>query len=193
MGSIGAGLKGAGREIATQGGFAKDFAQGSDPEHPTAEWLGREAVDMAPAAALDYFAPEIPLIAGAGRLGRFANEALNAGWKGALGGAAATPGDRRAGATSGAETAGLGSAVGQFMSRPAVKSTFFPAAVAAEMAQHSGLIPHGLLGGLYPFAMAHGLSSLGGLARMWGLKAPALTGAVGSQVQRSVEGDGQGQ
>lgn len=190
MGSIGAGLKGAGRELATQGGFAKDFAQGSDPEHPTAEWLGREAVDMAPAAALDAFAPEIGIFPTAWRGARFANEILNAAGKGALGGAAASPGDRRGGATSGAETSGAASAAGQLMARPAVHRALLPAAILAEVAQHGGMIPHGLLGGLYPWAMAHGLSALGGLARSAGFKAPALTGAAGSQVERSMEGDG---
>jgi hypothetical protein len=191
LGSAGAFGKGMLREGASQIGVAKDFAESSDPDHPTAEWLGREATDLAPAVALDIAQPEIGIPAlAASRLGRFANEALGAGVKGALGGAAANPGDRKAGGQSGAEIGAGSSMLGQVMSSRPVHRALLPAAILAEIAQHGGMIPHGALGGLYPWAMAHGLSALGGLARSAGFKAPTTTGAIGSQVQRSMSGDG---
>ena len=189
--SAGAFGKGMLREGAKQIGVAKDFAEGSDPDHPTAEWLGRETTDLAPAVALDIAQPEIGIPAlAASRLGRFANEALGAGVKGALGGAAANPDDRKAGGQSGAEIGAGSSVLGQIMSSRPVHKALLPAAILAEIAQHGGMIPHGALGGLYPWAMAHGLSALGGLARSAGFKAPTTTGAIGSQVQRSMSSDG---
>lgn len=190
LGSAGAFGKGMLREGAKQIGVAKDFAEGEDPNHSTAEWLGRETTNFAPALALDAVAPEVGFLPTAGRLGRFANEALNAGWKGAAGGVAATPGDRRAGAQAGAETSTGSSMLGQVMGSRPVHRALLPAAILAEIAQHGGMIPHGSLGGLYPWAMAHGLSALGGLARSAGFKAPAATGAVGAQVQRGMNSDG---
>jgi hypothetical protein len=189
LGSAMAFGKGILREGAGQIGVAKDFAEGSDPEHSTAEWLGRETTDLAPSLALDAVAPEIGFLPTAGRIGRFANEALNAGWKGAVGGAVANPDDRKAGAQSGAEIGAGGSAFGQIMGSRPVHRAMLPAAILAEVAQHGGVIPHGALGGLYPWALAHGLSALAGLARAAGFHHPATTGAVGSQVQRYVGGD----
>jgi hypothetical protein len=184
LGSAMAFGKGMLREGASQIGVAKDFAEGSDPEHSTAEWLGRETTDIAPSLALDAVAPEVGFLPTAGRIGRFANEALNAGWKGALGGAVANPDDRKAGAQSGAEIGAGGSAFGQIVGSRPVHRAMLPAAITAEVAQHAGMIPHGALGGLYPWALAHGLSALAGLARAAGFHHPATTGAVGSQVQR---------
>ena len=193
LGSAGGFLKGAGRELATQGGFAKDFAQGEDPNHTTAEWAGRKAVDFAPALAVDAFAPEFAPFAAAtrlGRLGNAANEAIYSGVKGAVGGAAASPEDRQGGATTGGEIGAGGSVLGNIVSSSPVKRMLLPAAIAAEIAQHGGVLPHGMLGGLYPWTIAHGLSALAGLARAAGIHAPAKAGAVGSQVQRSLnDGD----
>jgi hypothetical protein len=190
LGSATAFGKGMLREGAKQIGVAKDFAEGSDPDHSTAEWLGRETTDLAPSLALDAVAPEIGFLPTAGRIGRFANEALNAGWKGAVGGAAANPDDRKAGAQSGAEIGAGGSAFGQIVGSRPVHRAMLPAAILAEVAQHGGMIPHGALGGLYPWALAHGMSALAGLARAAGFHHPATTGAVGSQIQRSMENDG---
>jgi hypothetical protein len=190
LGSAMAFGKGMLREGASQIGVAKDFAEGKDPEHETAEWLGREATDFAPGVALDIAAPEIGIPAlAASRLGRFANEALGAGVKGAIGGGFANPDDRKAGAQGGAEIGAGSSIAGQIMGSRPVHRMLLPAAIVAEIAQHGGVIPHGALGGLYPWAMAHGLSALGGLARAAGFKAPATTGAVGSQVQQYIGGD----
>jgi hypothetical protein len=192
LGSAGAFGKGMLREGAKQIGVAKDFAEGSDPDHSTAEWLGRETTDIAPSLALDAVAPEVGFLPTAGRIGRFANEALNAGWKGAVGGAVANPDDRKAGAQSGSEIGAGSSVLGQVVGSRPVHRALLPAAILAEIAQHGGMIPHGSLGGLYPWAMAHGLSALGGLARAAGFSAPATTGAVGSQAQRYIEGDNDG-
>lgn len=187
LGSAGAFGKGIARELATQaGGPLKDFGAGSDPNHPTAEWLGREATDLAPAAAIDAFAPEVALPLAAtrlGKLGNLANEAINAGTRGAIGGAAANPGDRATGATTGA-IAGAGSGIaGQAIRK--VSPALWPAAIATEMMRHNIDLPF-----IYPWAMMHGVSALGALARSAGVKAPALTGAGASQMQRSLSGDG---
>lgn len=193
LGSAGAFAKGAGRELATQGGFAKDFAQGSDPAHPTAEWLGREAVDFAPGAALDVVSPELGLINPAIRGAKYVRPLVDSAIKGYIGGASANPDDRQAGGKSGAEIGAGSAALGQVMSSRPVHRMLLPAAIMAEVAQHAGVIPHGALGGLYPWAMAHGLSALGGLARAAGFAAPATTGAVGSQIQRSLSDGDQAQ
>jgi hypothetical protein len=192
LGSAMAFGKGMLREGASQIGVAKDFAEGKDPEHETAEWLGRETTDFAPAIALDAVAPELAFIPAAtriGKLGNFANQAINAGMRGAVGGAIANPDDRKTGAQSGGEIGAGSSMLGQVMASRPVHRMLLPAAILAEIAQHGGAIPHGALGGLYPWAMAHGLSALGGLARAAGFSAPATTGAVGSQAQRYIGGD----
>lgn len=189
LGTAGSFIKGAGRQLATQGGFAKDFAEGSDPNHPTAAWLGREAVDFAPSIAIDAFAPELalaPAVTRLGKLGGMAAEALYSGAKGALGGAAANPDDRKGGAQTGATVAGGGSVIGSVVNSSPVRRTLLPLAIAAEIAQHGGMIPHGTLGGIYPWTVAHGLSALAGLAKAAGLHAPAKAGAIGSKVEQGM-------
>lgn len=192
LGSVGSFATGMAREGVSQlpgflGGNSQ-FAKGGDQTPLSAEWMGRQATDLAPGVALDMFAPEVGIPALAlSRGGRIVNELINAGTKGALGGAAATPSDRKSGSQTGAEVGAGSSAIGQVMSSRPVHRMLLPAAIVAEIAQHGGMIPHGALGGLYPWAMAHGLSALGGLARAAGFKAPATTGAIGSQVQQAID------
>src|SRR5580704_13589527 len=94
MGSIGAGVKGAAKEAVGVTGLAPEWSKSKEPGHSTAEWIGREGADLAPSVALDVFAPEIGFIPTAGRLAKLANAGLNAGWKGALGGASTNASDR---------------------------------------------------------------------------------------------------
>jgi hypothetical protein len=185
MSSIGAGLKGAAKEATGWTGLAPEWSKSDDPEHPTAEWAGREAASLAPMVGLDIAAPEIGFLPTASRLGRLANSALNAGWKGAAGGAASQP-DRTEGAKTGAEIgAGGGLARGAFNMLPSwAKHAAVTGAVATPyLAHESGLsryMPHGL---------AHRLAAtLGGLAAA-ASKAPATAGAVGSQVENWMSGD----
>lgn len=175
--------KGMLREGASQIGVAKDFAQGGDP-NSTAEWLGRQATDIAPSVALDIAAPEIGVIPTAMRGAKYIRPLIDSAIKGGIGGAMANPQDRRQGGNIGAET-GVGSAVvGGVLHNPAVRSTLLPLVLLAEMAERSGVIPHEVLPLAYPWAMAHGISALGGLARSAGIRAPATTGAIGSRVQQ---------
>lgn len=179
-------IKGAGREIATQGGFAQDFAKGGDP-NSWPEWAGRQAVDFAPSVALDAFAPEIGVLPTAWRGAKFVNEAVRGGVLGALGGAGASPDNRQGGAQTGAEVGAGGSMIGQVIGSRPVHRLLLPAAIAAEVAQHGGVLPHGVTGGLYPWALAHGLSALAGLARAAGVHAPAKAGAIGARVQQTMD------
>lgn len=191
LGSITAGVKGAGREFAKQGGFAKDFAEGHDPQHPTAEWIGREATDLIPAALTDIVAPELAPFATASRTGRFGNALINTGVKSAVGGAGADPDNRTQGAEAGVAT-GLGThAIGSALHSRVGRAGTYGAMGVAELARMSGALPH--MAWISPWATAHGLSWLAELARLAGYGAPASTGAVGSQIYHRLQNGGQNQ
>jgi hypothetical protein len=190
LGSAMAFGKGMLREGASQIGVAKDFAEGSDPEHSTAEWLGRQTTDIAPMAALDVAAPEIGLVPTAMRGAKYIRPLVNSAIKGGIGGAfASDPKDRAGGAQTGAETGVLGTAIGGALHSPVARSTLLPLVVLAEMAQRSGVIPHELFPLAYPWAMAHAVSALGGLAQHAGKAIPATTGAAASRVQQGLDQD----
>lgn len=174
--SAGAFGKGMLREGAKQIGVAKDFAEGNDPEHSTAEGFGRAATDIAPSVALDVAAPELGL-------GSFLGKAALGG----IGGAIANPNDRWRGAKTGALTSSLGSVGGRIMSSPAGNKAIYGAAGAGELARMAGMIPH--MPWISPWILAHGMSALAGLAKAAGYRAPAATGAVGSKVQQELSGD----
>ena len=189
MGSIGAGFKGAAKEAVGVTGLAPDWSKSKDPGHSTAEWVGREATDLAPSVALDVAMPEIGFIPTAGRLAKLANAGLNAGLKGGIGGFSVNPSDE--GATTGAEV-GAGGGVtraawkmlpgwAKYAAVTAPGSLAGIASLAHEMGQ----------GGRYisPWALHHTLSALGALAAAMA-RTPATAGAVGSQVEKSLGGSG---
>lgn len=188
MGSIGAGFKGAAREAAGTIGVAPEFAKGHEPGHSTAEWVGREATDLAPSIALDFAAPEIGFIPTAGRLAKLGNAALNAGWKGALGGASTNASDRGEGAKTGGELGAIGGATragwkmlpgwAKYAAVSAPGSLAGIASLAHEMGGPGRYIS--------PWALHHTLSALAAMAA-GAMKAPATTGAVGSQIEQSLE------
>lgn len=190
MGSIGAGFKGAAKEAVGVTGLAPEWSKSKDPGHSTAEWVGREATDLAPSVALDIAVPEIGFIPTAGRLAKLGNAALNAGWKGALGGASVNP-DRGEGAKTGAEIgAGGGVARAGWKMLPgwakyAAVTTPGSLAGIASLAHEMG----GPGRYISPWALHHTLSALGAIAAA-AMKAPATTGAVGSQVEQSLGGGG---
>jgi hypothetical protein len=188
MGSIGAGVKGAAKEAVGVTGLAPEWSKSKEPGHSTAEWIGREGADLAPSVALDVFAPEIGFIPTAGRLAKLANAGLNAGWKGALGGASVNSSDRGEGAKTGAEVAAGGG-----VARAGWKMLPGWAKYAAVTAPGSlagiASLAHEMGGGgryISPWALHHTLTALGALAAAV-MKAPATTGAVGSQVEQSVK------
>ena len=47
LSSLGAGAVGAAKEVAGDFGVASDWAKSQDKDHPTAEWVGRQAADWA--------------------------------------------------------------------------------------------------------------------------------------------------
>jgi hypothetical protein len=189
MGSIGAGFKGAAKEAVGVTGLAPEWSKSKDPGHSTAEWIGREGADLAPSVALDVFAPEIGFIPTAGRLAKLANAGLNAGWKGALGGASTNANDRGEGAKTGAEVAGGGG-----VARAGWKMLPSWAKYAAVTAPGSlagiASLSHEMGGGgryISPWALHHTLSALAAMAAAM-VKAPATTGAVGSQLEQFMGG-----
>jgi hypothetical protein len=188
MGSIGAGFKGAAKEAVGVTGLAPEWSKSKDPGHSTAEWIGREGADLAPSVALDVFAPEIGFIPTAGRLAKLANAGLNAGWKGALGGASVNSSDRAEGAETGAEVAAGGG-----VARAGWKMLPGWAKYAAVTAPGSlagiASLSHEMGGGgryISPWALHHTLSALAALAAAM-VKAPATTGAVSSQVEQQLK------
>jgi hypothetical protein len=178
--------KGMLREGASQIGVAKDFAEGSDPEHETAEWLGRSATDIAPSVALDLAAPEIGIVPTAMRGAKYIRPLVNSAIKGWVGGGMANPRDRNQGAQTGAEVGVGGSMIGSALHSPVARSTLLPLVILAEMAQRGGMIPNEILPLAYPWAMAHAISALGGLAQFAGKAIPATTGAIGSQIEQGI-------
>jgi hypothetical protein len=184
MSSIGAGVKGAAKEATGWTGLAPEWSKEKDPEHPTAEWLGREGASLAPMAGLDMVAPEIGFLPTATRLGRLANTALNATAKGAIGGAASQP-DRAEGAKTGAEV-GAGGAALRMLPRWAKLAGGGALAGAAgastlghEMGAGTPYIP--------AWAVHHILTPLAALAAA-AAKAPTTSGAVGSQIENAMSG-----
>jgi hypothetical protein len=168
-------------------GIAKDFAKGGDQDPLSAEQLGRDTADLAPSIALDLAAPEIGIVPTAMRGAKYIRPLINSVVKGGIGGGIANPGDRNQGAQTGAEV-GTGSAmIGGALHSPIAKSTLLPLVILAEMAQRGGMIPHEILPLAYPWAMAHAISALGGLAQHAGKAIPATTGAIGSRVQQGLD------
>lgn len=188
MGSIGAGAMGAAKEFAGDVGIAPEWSQSKDPEHSTAEWIGREGADLAPSVALDIAAPEIGFIPTAGRLAKLANAGLNAGWKGALGGASTNANDRGEGAQTGAEVA-AGGGVARAGWKMLPSWAKYAAVTAPGSLAGIASLSHEMGGaGRYisPWALHHTLSALAALAAA-AMKAPATSGAVSSQVEQSLK------
>jgi hypothetical protein len=187
MGSIGAGFKGAAKEAVGVTGLAPEWSKSKDPGHSTAEWVGREATDLAPSVALDVAMPEIGFIPTAGRLAKLANAGLNAGLKGGIGGFSVNPNDE--GAKTGAEVGAAGGMTragwkmlpgwAKYAAVTAPGSLAGIASLAHEMGQ----------GGRYisPWALHHTLTALGALAAAMA-RAPATAGAMGSQVEQWLGG-----
>lgn len=191
MGSIGAGFKGAAKEAVGVTGLAPEWSKSKEPGHATAEWIGREATDLAPSVALDIAAPEIGFIPTAGRLAKLANAGLNAGWKGALGGASVNA-NRREEGVEGAKTGAEVGAGGGVM-RAGWKMLPGWAKYAAVTAPGSlagiASLSHEMGGaGRYisPWALHHTLSALAAMAASMA-RAPATSGAIGSQIEQSVK------
>jgi hypothetical protein len=191
MGSIGAGFKGAAKEAVGVTGLAPEWSKSKEPGHATAEWVGREATDLAPSVALDIAAPEIGFIPTAGRLAKLANAGLNAGWKGALGGASVNA-NRREEGVEGAKTGAEVGAGGGVM-RAGWKMLPGWAKYAAVTAPGSlagiASLSHEMGGaGRYisPWAVHHTLSALAAMAAAMA-RAPATSGAIGSQVEQSIK------
>jgi hypothetical protein len=189
MGSIGAGFKGAAKEAVGVTGLAPEWSQSKEPGHATAEWVGREAADLSPSVALDVFAPEIGFIPTAGRLAKLANAGLNAGWKGALGGASVNSGDRGEGAKTGGEV-GAGGGVMRAGWKMLPGWAKYAAVSAPGSLAGIASLSHEMGGaGRYisPWALHHTLSALAGMAAAMA-RAPATSGAIGSQVEQSFGG-----
>lgn len=187
LGSAGAFGKGMLREGASQLGVAKDFAEGKDPQHSTAEGLGRAATDIAPSVALDAFVPEAALVPAALRGIKYAGPMIGSAVKGAIGGALANPGDRGQGGKTGAEVGAGSSMIGSALTSSLGNKAIWGGAGLAELAR---LVGAAHMPFISPWFIAHGLSGLGGLAKAAGTKAPATAGAIGSRVQ---QGLGQGE
>ena len=188
MGSIGAGAMGAAKEFAGDVGIAPEWSKSKDPEHSTAEWIGREGADLAPSVALDIAAPEIGFIPTAGRLAKLANAGLNAGWKGALGGASTNANDRGEGAKTGSEVA-AGGGVARAGWKMLPSWAKYAAVTAPGSLAGIASLSHEMGGaGRYisPWALHHTLSALAALAAA-AMKAPATSGAVSSQVEKSLK------
>jgi hypothetical protein len=165
-------------------GVAKDFAEGGDKDPLSAEQFGRDTADIAPMIALDAAVPEAALVPAAVRGIKYVGPLVGPAIKGAIGGGFTNPNDRKQGAQTGAEVGALGTAIGGAMHSPVARSTLLPLVILAEMAQRGGMIPHEILPLAYPWAMAHAVSALGGLAQHAGKAIPATTGAIGSRVQQ---------
>ena len=185
MGSVGAGFKGAAKEAVGVTGLAPEWSKSKDPGHSTAEWIGREGADLAPSVALDFALPEIGIIPTAGRLAKLANAGLNAGFKGALGGASVNSKDRGEGAKTGGEVGAVGG-----MTRAGWKmlpgwAKYAAVSAPGSLAGMASLAHEMGAGGRYisPWAVHHTLSALAALAAA-AMKAPATTGAVSSQVEQ---------
>jgi hypothetical protein len=172
-------------------GVAKDFAEGGDKDPLSAEQLGRDTADIAPSVALDLAVPEIGIVPTAMRGAKYIRPLINSAIKGGIGGGIASPSDRNAGAQTGAEVGVGGTVLGGALHSPVARSTLLPLVILAEMAQRGGMIPHEILPLAYPWAMAHAVSALGGLAQHAGKAIPATTGAAASRVQQGMDqGDG---
>jgi hypothetical protein len=188
MGSIGAGFKGAAKEAAGTVGVAPEWAKSKDPGHSTAEWVGREAADLAPSVALDFAAPEIGFIPTAGRLAKLANAGLNAGLKGAIGGASVNSGDRGEGAKTGGEVGTIGGVTRAGWKMLPGWAKYAAVTTPGSLAGMASLAHEMGGGGRYisPWAVHHTLSALAGLAAA-AMKAPTTTGAISSQIEQSVK------
>jgi hypothetical protein len=188
MSSIGAGFKGAAKEAVGVTGLAPEWSKSKDPGHSTAEWIGREGADLAPSVALDFAAPEIGFIPTAGRLAKLANAGLNAGWKGALGGASVNSGDRGEGAKTGGEVGAVGGVTRAGWKMLPGWAKYAAVSAPGSLAGMASLAHEMGAGGRYisPWALHHTLSALAGLAAA-AMKAPATTGAVSSQIEQSVK------
>jgi hypothetical protein len=185
MGSIGAGIKGAAKEAVGVTGLAPEWSKSNDPGHSTAEWIGREGADLAPSVALDIAAPEIGFIPTAGRLAKLANAGLNAGWKGALGGASTNANDRGEGAKTGAEVGAGGGVMRAGWKMLPGWAKYAAVTAPGSLAGIASLAHEMGAGGRYisPWALHHTLSALGALAAA-AMRAPATSGAAGSQVEQ---------
>jgi len=193
MGSIGAGFKGAAKEAVGATGLAPEWTKSNDPEHSTAEWIGREGADLAPSVALDIAAPEIGFIPTAGRLAKLANAGLNAGWKGALGGASVNANRREEGvegAKTGAEVGAGGGVMRAGWKMLPGWAKYAAVTAPGSLAGIASLAHEMGAGGRYisPWALHHTLSALGAMAAA-AMKAPATTGAVGSQLEQWLGGN----
>ena len=188
MGSIGAGFKGAAKEAVGVTGLAPEWSKSREPGHPTAEWVGREAADLSPSIALDAFAPEIGFIPTAGRLAKLANAGLNAGWKGALGGAAVNSADRGEGAKTGGEVGAGGGVMRAGWKMLPGWAKYAAVTTPGSLAGIASLSHEMGAGGRYisPWALHHTLSALAGMAAAMA-RAPATAGAVGSQVEQQLK------
>jgi|SRR5580692_939498 hypothetical protein len=188
MGSIGAGAMGAAKEAVGVTGLAPEWSKSNDPGHSTAEWIGREGADLAPSVALDIAAPEIGFIPTAGRLAKLANAGLNAGWKGGLGGASVNASDRGEGAKTGAEVAAGGGVARAGWKMLPGWAKYAAVTAPGSLAGIASLAHEMGAGGRYisPWALHHTLSALAAMAAAM-VKAPATTGAVGSQVEQQLK------
>lgn len=185
MSSIGAGLKGA---ISEATGDTTP-----DPNHPTAQWVGRQVTDWGPLVALDAFGPEVPM-AGAAlryapRLATLAQKGLTGAYKGAIGGEWMQPKDRTRGETTGA-LAGAGSGVTRaaFNMLPMwAKIGLVSAAPNAAGLMNIAHETTGSRGGyISPWSLHHAISALGGLAAA-AAGMPATTGGAASKIQEELE------
>ena len=194
LGSAWAGVKGAGKEVADDFG-----AQTSkDPDHPTAEWVGRQAADWAPVVGFDMTAPEVALPAAAARFApraaRLAGKALTGAYKGAIGGAAMQPKDVTRGGATGAET---GAATGVARAGWGMLPGWAKAGAIGVPGSLAGIasLAHEMGGGgryVSPWAVHHVMSALGGLAAA-AAAGPATTGAASSAIQNELDPESQGQ
>jgi hypothetical protein len=192
MGSIGAGFKGAAKEAVGVTGLAPEWSKSKEPGHSTAEWVGREAADLAPSVALDFAAPEIGFIPTAGRLAKLANAGLNAGWKGALGGASVNANRREEGvegAKTGAEVGAGGGVMRAGWKMLPGWAKYAAVTAPGSLAGMASLSHEMGTGGRYisPWALHHTLSALAAMAAAMA-RAPATSGAIGSQVEQSFGG-----
>ncbi|HEX3522506.1 MAG TPA: hypothetical protein VHT52_10515 [Stellaceae bacterium] len=200
LGSVWAGVKGAGKELTgdvqSLGGGPGEWAKSKDPQHPTAEWVGRTAADWAPVVGFDALAPEVGLGATAARfaprVARLAEKGLTGAYKGAVGGAAMQPSER--GAATGSE---VGAASGVARAGWSMLPGWAKAGAIGVPGSLAGIasLAHEMGGGgryISPWAVHHVLSALGGLASA-AAAGPATAGAGGSAIENWLDPENGGQ
>lgn len=184
LSSLGAGVQGAWREATGD--------KTADPQHSTAEWVGRQATDWGPLVALDAFAPEVPMAGAALRYAPRAAELVQKGltgaYKGMAGGAMMQPQDKTRGGTTGAEAGAIGGAgrAGFNMLPPWAKFGTMAALPNAAGLLNIGHELTGSKGGyISPWSLHHALSALGALAAA-AAGMPATAGGAASKIQDAI-------